>query len=348
MASPSNSPASIQSLSVGNVVSAGFQLYGAHAKQYLTIALFGTLWILLPFAAVVPVVLFFAIVQNYYATLGLIIPALIVLLLYASAKYLTNLALIARLAFGELTNQPETLADARRYVRSRQWSFLRASFLLGLIYTGILIVFYIALAIAIVSLVIAFGGSQLFQTRSPEALAANGGAIALLVLLIVLLFLAFLTFLFWFAARFVATELPLAVEPGVTAMQTIGRTWSLTKGSAWRIALILFVTSLVTLPLQLLVRILIGAANVVINIAGFSQGSSSFTALSFLIAYILSFAVSIVVVPLWQVIKAVIYYDLRSRREGLGLQLRDRELYDRGIVDRASDDRGPDDRGSQA
>jgi hypothetical protein len=27
--------------------------------------------------------------------------------------------------------------------------------------------------------------------------------------------------------------------------------------------------------------------------------------------------------PFWQAIKAVIYYDLRSRREGLGLQVRD-------------------------
>jgi hypothetical protein len=33
---------------------------------------------------------------------------------------------------------------------------------------------------------------------------------------------------------------------------------------------------------------------------------------------------SIVILPLWQIIKAVIYYDLRGRREGLGLQLRDR------------------------
>jgi hypothetical protein len=32
------------------------------------------------------------------------------------------------------------------------------------------------------------------------------------------------------------------------------------------------------------------------------------------------------VMPFWQSIKAVIYYDLRSRREGLGLQLRDHDI----------------------
>jgi hypothetical protein len=39
------------------------------------------------------------------------------------------------------------------------------------------------------------------------------------------------------------------------------------------------------------------------------------------------FAVSILsgalIMPFWQVIKAVIYYDVRARREGFGLQLRD-------------------------
>jgi hypothetical protein len=28
--------------------------------------------------------------------------------------------------------------------------------------------------------------------------------------------------------------------------------------------------------------------------------------------------------PFWQTIKAVIYYDLRTRREGMGLELRER------------------------
>jgi hypothetical protein len=332
MASPSNSPSFIQPLSVGNVVSAGFQLYSTHAKQYLTIALFATLWILLPFAAVITVVLFFVAAQNYYAALGLIIPALIVLLLYATAKYLMNLALIARLAFGELINQPESLKDARRYVRSRQWSFLISSLLLGLIGIGVAIVFYLVLAIAVVGLLSAAGGLSLFSNPSPEALAANGSTLVLLGLLFLILLLAFLVFLFWFAARFVAAEVPLAVEPGVTATQTIGRMWSLTKGSAGRIALILFITSLVTMPIQLLVQIGIGATNAMIEAAGFTPGDPSYTALSLLITYILSFAVSIVVIPLWQTIKAVIYYDLRSRREGLGLQLRDRGTPDPGTL----------------
>ncbi|PSB24167.1 DUF975 domain-containing protein [Stenomitos frigidus] len=324
MASSSNFSSSTQALSVGNVVSAGFRLYGANAKQYLTIALFGTLWLLLPFVAAIGVVLFFATVQNYYATLGLIIPALIVLFFYVLAKYLANSALIARLVFGELTDQPESLKDARRFIKPRTWSFLSASFLMGLIYMGVMIVFYLALAIVVVGLLAGLGGFQLLQNPTPETLAANGGTIALLVLLALGFLLLFIAFFLWFAARFVSFELPLAVEPGVTATQTIGRMWSLTKGSAWRIALILFITSLVTLPLQLLLQVVVSGVDVLIRVAGFTPDSPTYTALSLLITYLLSFVLSIVVLPLWQIIKTVIYYDLRGRREGLGLQLRDR------------------------
>ena len=324
MASPSHFSSSNQALSVGNVVSAGFRLYGANAKQYLPIALFATLWLLLPIVTAIGVVLFFASVQNYYATLGLIIPALLVLFCYVFAKYLANSALIARLAFGELTDQPEPLKEARRFVKARTWSFLGASFLMGLIYTGVMIVFYLVLAIVVVGLLAGLGGFQLLQNPTPETLAANGGTIVLLVLLALGFVLMFTAFFLWFAARFVSFELPLAVEPGVTATQTIGRMWSLTKGSAWRIALILFITSLVTLPLQLVLQIMVGGVDAVLRSAGFSETSPTYTALSLLITYLMSFVLSIVVLPLWQIIKAVIYYDLRSRREGLGLQLRDR------------------------
>lgn len=324
MASPSQSSSSSQALSVGNVVSAGFRLYGANAKQYLTIALYGTLWLLLPFAAAIAVVVLFAVVQNYYATLGLIIPALLVLFFYTLAKYLANSALISRLAFGELTNQPEPLKDAQRFVRSRQWSFLGASFLMGLIYLVVVLAFYLVLAIVIVGLIAGLGGFQLLQNPSPETLAANAGTIGILVLLGLGLLLVLIAFLLWFAARFVSVELPLAVEPNSTATQTIGRIWSLTKGSGWRIALILFVTGLVTLPIQLLLQIVVGSADALIRAAGVSPESSIYTALTLLITYAVSFALSIVVLPLWQIIKAVIYFDLRSRREGLGLQLRDR------------------------
>ncbi len=38
------------------------------------------------------------------------------------------------------------------------------------------------------------------------------------------------------------------------------------------------------------------------------------------------FGLFIFLLPFWQTIKAVIYYDLRTRREGMGLELRKREI----------------------
>jgi hypothetical protein len=51
---------------------------------------------------------------------------------------------------------------------------------------------------------------------------------------------------------------------------------------------------------------------------------TGFSVLMLAATYAIGLAASVIVLPLWQTIKAVIYYDLRSRREGLGLQLRDR------------------------
>jgi hypothetical protein len=313
----------VQPLTVGNVVSAGFRLYGAKFKDYLTIAFFGTLWILLPFVAAFAIAAFFAVVQNYYALLGLLIPALIVLLLFASAKYAANSALIARLAFGELTNQPEPLSDARRYTNSRKWSFLLTGFLMFLIYFGVLLAFYLVLAILLISL---FGvaGFQLLQNSA--ASPPNAGLILLFALLVLVLLVGFLVFYIWLTARFIAPELPMAVEPGVTATQTIGRFWALSRGYGWRIALIAVITFCITIPLQILAQVLASLPEGILKAMGLDPQSASYIVLLMLITYILSFALSILVLPLWQVIKAVIYYDLRTRQEGLGLQLRDREV----------------------
>jgi uncharacterized membrane protein (DUF485 family) len=44
----------------------------------------------------------------------------------------------------------------------------------------------------------------------------------------------------------------------------------------------------------------------------------------YLLILLLSFGSGALVTPFWQAMKAIIYYDLRSRKEGLGLQMRKR------------------------
>ncbi|HEY9639876.1 MAG TPA: glycerophosphoryl diester phosphodiesterase membrane domain-containing protein [Coleofasciculaceae cyanobacterium] len=315
----------LQPLSVGNAVSAGLRLYSSHFQQYITVALVATLWILLPLVLAGVIILLFTTTQNYYGLLALIIPAWIALLLYCIARYMADSAAIARLAFGELTQQPETSQQARRFTRSRMWWFWLVALLMSLIYGGIAVIFYILLVVLVVFTVGAMGGLALFQSGTPEVVVeqifTNPSFVITFGLGFLALLLIFITLFSWFGARFAVAEIPLAIEAEGDATQSIGRSWQLTQKSAWRVFLILFITGLITIPLQFLVQMVNGAVGAVLA-ALMPPETPSTVLLSTVVNYILSFTISILILPLWQTIKAVIYYDLRSRREGLGLQLR--------------------------
>jgi Membrane domain of glycerophosphoryl diester phosphodiesterase len=326
MDSNSNPQGSIQPLSVGNAVSAGLRLYSSHFQQYITVALIATLWILLPLVIAGAMILFFATAQNYYALLALLIPAWIALFLYCIARYMADSTAITRLAFGELTQQPETSQQSRRFTRSRMWWFWLVALLMTLLFSGLAVIFYILLMVLVGVTLGSMGGLALLESGSSEAIAekifTNPTFLITVGLGFLVMLIIFITVCSWFSARFAVAEVPLAIEPDVDATRSIGRSWQLTQKNAWRVFLILFITGLITIPLQFLVQIVNGAVSAVIAALMPPEAPSAFL-LSTVVNYILSFAIGIFILPLWQTIKAVIYYDLRSRREGLGLQLRD-------------------------
>lgn len=319
---PSNSA---QPLSVGNVVNAGFRLYGARAKEYLQIATIATLWVLLPYVVTIGLVIVFAIVRDYFAWLGLLIPAVIGLFLFTIAKYVANAALIARLAFNELTENPESLKEARRYTNSRKWRLLLMNVLLSLLIGVAIIPLYLLLFIVFFGMLSAAGGSQILTGGTLNPANVNAGLLLLLLLVSLVLLVGIIVFFLWLNARLVAPDLPIAVEPEATAFGSIDRIWNLTKGSVWRIVLILLITFAVTLPIQLLVQFFAEFVQPIVQ-AILPRGEVALvSALASLIGAVLGLILSIVTLPLWQIIKAVIYYDLRVRREGFGLELRDRD-----------------------
>jgi hypothetical protein len=118
-------------------------------------------------------------------------------------------------------------------------------------------------------------------------------------------------------------ELPLAIEDNIGARSAIGRSWELTKGSVGRIQWIVFVGILVSLPISIVVQILTTSVQSVLR-AVLEPESGMFYLVYFLLILPLSFGSGALVTPFWQAMKAIIYYDLRSRKEGLGLQMRDR------------------------
>jgi hypothetical protein len=268
------SPGPIQPLSPGNVVSAAVSLYRSHLKTYFKQSIIAHLWVLIP--------------------------------IYGWAKYAAISGLISRLAFGELTSQPESVADANRHINPRLWSFLRVAFQVGL---SILVVYLI---LAIAGGIISFLVGMIFVF----ALGSNAAIIAPVVVGIIMACVLLLG-LTWFYARWVIAEVPLAVEDNINGGESVARSWELTKASTLRIQGVVLVAFLVTIPI-------VGLLNYVpsIYLARLEPGSTIYWTVYF-ISIITSLIGGVLIMPFWQALKAVLYLDLRSRREGMGLELRE-------------------------
>lgn len=296
-------------MTIGNVVSAGLVLYRSHLKPYLSVALFAYLWILLPILLIIPISVLFANKVLPSSALWLIIPAWLVFFLYSFAQYLTNSALISRLGYGELVSKPETIKDSRNRLNRRIWSFLFQGLLIGIL----LFVAYILLAIVggiLGGIVVAIFGllaPTLGSVASVLGVVIGGTIIVLIVLLGISVIYA----------RFMVADVVLAVEDGSKVVESISRSWELTKDSAFRIMGVVLVASLVTLPILFVTSYI--PQIFMLNV---EKGSTAFWTI-YIISLVLSMASGVFIMPFWQAVKAVVYYDLRSRREGLGLQLRD-------------------------
>jgi hypothetical protein len=262
-------------LSIGNVVSAAFRLYSSHLKPYLTQSVIAHLWVLLP--------------------------------IYGWAKYAAKMGLISRLAFGELTNQPEGVGEAHAKTDRAKWSFLGVFFRIGiwmfLAYLGF------ALLGIIVGGLLAVILGNIFGRQAAQILAIFIGAI-----LIITIFLG----LTWVYSRFIVSEVPLAVEEGINGKKSVDRSWLLTKASVFRVQGVVLVGFLITLPILFLFSYLPQ-----IGMLAAPEGSALFWTL-YTVSLLTSLVGNLFVMPFWQALKAVLYYDLRSRREGLDLNLRDR------------------------
>jgi hypothetical protein len=265
----------MKSLSVGNIVSAGLRIYRDNFKNYFKSAFLGYLWIFVP--------------------------------VYGWAKYSAMMGMIARLAYQEVAEQPETVTEAQRHVKPRMWDFLVAGIFVGLIIFVAIIPFSI-----IVGIVGALAGFVLDQDSAIGIVAG--------VLLIIVALLLFIFGLLWLISRLFLVELPLAVEENITATSTISRSWYLTKGSVGRIQLVVLIGFLISVPILLVTNIVSFIFQMIIG-AGV-ENAPSLAAIGGILYILLAFAGGALMIPFWQSIKAVVCYDLRIRREGMGINLR--------------------------
>ena len=254
----------MKSLSVGDVVSTAVQIYRSHFKSYATIALIGSLWSFIP--------------------------------VFGWAKFTEILGRISRLAFLELSQQPESPETAMKITDPLKWRFLMANIIVSLYYFVAVLVYVIVFAIII---------GVLAAAVPPLAIAI--GVLSVIAGLILLIRLSCRLFVF---------DTALAVEKSATASAAVQRSMNLSQGSVgriqWVVVISMIIVTVCTLPLQgLRVYLQIG-----------SGIDPSLGALLRLFLLVMGILVNAAILPFWQVVKAVIYFDLRTRREGLGLQLR--------------------------
>lgn len=224
---------------------------------------------------------------------------------YGWAKYSAMMGFLGRLAYGEVAEQPEAVKDVHRHIKSKMWDFLVAGIIVGLILFGAIIPFSIVLGI-IGAVVGAISGS-------------DAGAVIGVILIVATLILFIFGFI-WLISRLFLVELPLAIEDNMTATSSISRSWDLTKGSVGRIQLIVLVGFLISLPLLLVINIVSIVLQFAIG-AGL-ENSPSLAFIGVILYLVLTIASGALMIPFWQSIKAVIYHDLRVRREGMGISLR--------------------------
>ncbi|MDF5736959.1 MULTISPECIES: hypothetical protein [unclassified Nostoc] len=240
-----------------------------------------------------------------YLKLALIAHLWIIVPIYGWAKYAAISGLISRLAFGELIYQPESVQTASSHVNPRLWSFLSVGFQVGIS----LLVIYLGLAIVGGVVGVLLGGVL------GGILGVSAAIIGTIIGVIVTVILVLLG-LTWFYSRWVVAEVPLAVEENINSGESVARSWELTKASVFRIQGVVLVAFIVTLPLVFVLNYIPN-----LFLLKLEQGSTIYW-IVYVISLIGSLIGGIFVMPFWQALKAVLYLDLRSRREGLGLQLR--------------------------
>jgi len=287
---PSPATNRLDLLNSGNLVNVSLALYREHFRSYLWVAVQSVLWYAVP--------------------------------LYGWAKASQLQALIARQAYSELIEQPESLAALRQQLRYYTWDFWAIQVLIGL-------------ASLAVNFVLSLFGTVLIGLPSAllAALAPNSVAVMVLIQGVqVMLVLCQWAALFWLYCRLMAAEVSLAVESRAHSWSALLRSWQLTQRVNWRVQMAAGSLFLVTIPLLAIAFFVpvLAVAAIAASRPGWFQSplgpSPAAVAIAFaiffcLLLFLLLFA-NAAALPLWQALKAALYFDLLNRREGRNLELR--------------------------
>jgi len=218
----------------------------------------------------------------------MVVMTIVYLIAYAVALGATTVA-VSELYMG----RPVTIKGAYAPLRGRIGRLILVLVLLGLRFAGL---------VFLLLFLVGFAGG--LGTRYPIAAG----------LLLAIGLLGLLALWIWMALRY-PVAIPVMVLEDRKARASILRSIELTRGSAFRVFVLLLFTAIVTYAVLAIVQ---GPFLVAIMMAG-PESSTAF-ALN-LIGTVAGSVGSALTAPLMIVAFAVLYYDLRVRREGLDLQV---------------------------
>ncbi|AFY95153.1 hypothetical protein [Chamaesiphon minutus] len=308
----------VGTLSIGNVVTMATTLYKSNFKRYLQVSARATAWVVAIVAASIGLLFVGGVMYGFTKSWLAAIPVVlgwVAATFYFLAKYSTDRAIICRLAYQELANAPETVAVATQNLLPRMWGFLRLSWLVSLYLFVVALVSYIGVII-----VIFMAAAILSILKVPTANLAVSFIIGLLAIVLILLWFALLIryYAYWFVS-----ELPMAIESTTSASYSISRSRQLSGVVANKVAAIIAVGFLVTLPITSMGNVpsFIGQIMTTSQVGSIDPSTQAIGSLLMLGGFILSLLGELIIMPFWQAIKAIVYYDLRNRREGIDLSI---------------------------
>ncbi len=299
-------------LPVIRVIKGALRLYKDNFKSYVRLSFIASLWVLPSIFAIIPIAIIAGILVAILGTIlsgwvyGLI-SVLVVLtaivgwflvLAYCASKSLLNSALISKLAYQLLENKPNSVSTTRQRIKSLNWVFWWTQFLVGLL-------------LGLINLGLSLLGFVIFELPgyfiSSQVTSSFISLIGSVITTIIYLF---------FVMRLSIPDTVIAIEEINDSYKALEKSWELTKSYVGKIGLIFVGVFLITIPvyvislIPLLITLITNLA-ILQNIHSADLSSFSLVfGLAFLVTILLFLCLNIMALPLWQCIKAVIYYDI--------------------------------------
>lgn len=282
-------------LTIGNTITAALRLYLQQPRRYLGQSLVAHLWLLVP--------------------------------IYGWLKFAALSGRIARLFWLQIGDRTEPKAECDRIINSnfiQFWLIHLTVYLLfivttAIVYIGISVVLGLILAVIWVIANVQILESVLDSGLDSELLSV-GDTLTVILGFGVIVAVALCDTLIY--ARLFLGELPLAVTPQAPLGQALRQSWRLTSRYTFKIAAIIWMAWFLAVPLSLVLGfVLTFAIAFGLALVTEQEAPGAFVVLMILLTTAVQ---SLVTLPFWQAVKAVTYYDLRDRTEGIGLTLQER------------------------